>query len=100
VGGKELAIFLIVVASVWPYMKQAVALALWFLPLTIVSVTMCENKYLWLDTLANWSMLDIFVLVMTLASFHISVQRYVHVLYSLQHGCMQMIQLKFVVSIW
>jgi len=81
-GGKELAILLIIVAGVWPYTKQAIALALWFLPPTVVSVTTRENAYLWLDALAKWSILDIFVLVMTLASFRISVQRYVYVLYS------------------
>jgi len=71
---------LIIVAGVWPYTKQAIALALWFLLPTIVSVTMRENVYLWLDALAKWSILDIFVLVMTLTSFCIAVQRYVYVL--------------------
>jgi len=48
--------------------EASIALALWFLPPTIVSIMMHEYKYLWLDALTNWSILDIFVLVITLAS--------------------------------
>jgi len=73
-GGKELAIFILLFSGVWPYTKQLVTLALWFIPPGRVSVSKRGTIFLWLDALAKWSMVDIFVLVITVAGFRVSVQ--------------------------
>lgn len=74
-GGKELAMMILIFSGIWPYTKQLISLVVWFLPPSIVSVTTRESIYLWLDCLGKWSIIDIFVLVMTLAAFRVSVQR-------------------------
>jgi len=73
-GGKELAILIGIFSGLWPYTKQLITLVVWFLPPKILSVKRRGSILLWLDWLAKWSMLDIFVLVMTLAAFRVSVQ--------------------------
>jgi Na+-transporting methylmalonyl-CoA/oxaloacetate decarboxylase gamma subunit len=73
-GGKELAIMILLFSGVWPYTKQVITLALWFLPPTRVSVSKRGSIFLWLDALAKWSMVDIFVLVITVAGFRVSVK--------------------------
>jgi hypothetical protein len=73
-GGKELAILIGLFSGVWPYTKQLITLALWFLPPRIVSVQRRSSTLLWLDTLAKWSMVDIFVLVVSIAAFQINIE--------------------------
>jgi len=72
-GGKELAILILVFSGIWPYTKQVFTLALWFLPPSRCSVTRRESILLWLDALGKWSMIDIFVLVISIAAFRISI---------------------------
>lgn len=74
-GGKELAIMILLFSGVWPYSKQLITFALWFLPPGRVSVRKRGTVLEWLDALAKWSMVDIFVLVVTVAGFRVSVQR-------------------------
>ena len=66
---------ILIFSGVWPYTKQLVSLVVWFTPPRLCSVTRRENIYLWLDCLGKWSIIDIFVLVMTLAAFRVSVKR-------------------------
>jgi hypothetical protein len=73
-GGKELAIMILLFSGVWPYTKQVITLALWFSPPTMLSVSKRGSTFLWLDSLAKWSMVDIFVLVITVAGFRVSIQ--------------------------
>lgn len=68
-GGKELAILILVFSGIWPYMKQLITLVLWFLPPSRCSVYRRESILLWLDCLGKWSMIDIFVLVISIAAF-------------------------------
>lgn len=68
-GGKELAIIILVFSGIWPYTKQLITLALWFMPPTKLSVSRRESTLLWLDRLGKWSMIDIFVLVVSIAAF-------------------------------
>jgi hypothetical protein len=68
-GAKELAIFILLVSGVWPYMKQLSVLVLWFLPPKLVSVSRRESLFVWLDRLGKWSFVDIFVLILSIASF-------------------------------
>lgn len=74
-GGEELAILIFVTSLLWPYAKQLITLGLWFAPPASVSVSRRGSILLWLDALAKWSMIDIFVLIITIVSFRVSVQR-------------------------
>ena len=73
-GAKSLAILIVIFSGVWPYTKQLITLVLWFLPTTRVSSHRRGKILLWLDALGKWSMVDVFVLLMTLASFRLSVE--------------------------
>ena len=68
-GGRELAIMILIFSVIWPYTKQLITLVLWFLPPTKLSVSRRGSILLWLDCLGKWSMIDIFVLVITLVAF-------------------------------
>ena len=74
-GGKELAILIFVFSGVWPYTKQLLSLALWFLPPQRVSCATRENVYLWLDFLAKWSMVDVFTILISLVAFRLTIER-------------------------
>lgn len=73
-GGKELAILILIFSGVWPYTKQLMTLGLWFMPTSRVTVHKRGQVLQWLDILAKYSMVDIFVLVVTVAGFRVSVQ--------------------------
>jgi Paraquat-inducible protein A len=75
-GGKVLAILILLFSGIWPYTKQAITLVLWFASPRTVSVEKRGSLLLWLDTLAKWSIVDIFVLIVTVAGFRVSVRRY------------------------
>jgi len=72
-GAKELAVFIIIFSLIWPYTKQLTTLCLWCMPPNWVSVSRREFILLWLDALGKWSFIDIFVLIMSIASFRVSV---------------------------
>jgi hypothetical protein len=68
-GGRELAVMILIFSGIWPYTKQLMTLTLWFLPPTRLSISRRGSILLWLDWLAKWSMIDIFVLVISIAAF-------------------------------
>mmetsp|Transcript_13641 Transcript_13641/g.38382 ORF Transcript_13641/g.38382 Transcript_13641/m.38382 type:complete len:1474 (+) Transcript_13641:286-4707(+) len=72
-GGKELAILMLIFSGIWPYTKQLITLSLWFTPTSWVSISRRGSILIWLDRLAKWSMIDIFVLIVCLAAFRVSV---------------------------
>jgi len=72
-GGKELALIILVFSGIWPYTKQLITLALWFTPTSLVPISRRGSILLWLDWMAKWSMIDIFVLIICLAAFRVSV---------------------------
>jgi len=72
-GGEELAILILIFSCIWPYTKQLMTLALWFTPTSWVPVSRRGSALVWLDWLAKWSMIDIFVLIISLAAFRVSV---------------------------
>ena len=76
-GGEELAILIFIFSFVWPYVKTLLTLALWFVGPSKLSVKRRGSILLWLDFLAKWSTIDIFVLIITIVSFRVSVKRYV-----------------------
>ena len=72
-GGRELAIMILIFSGIWPYTKQLITLALWFMSPAKVSISKRGSILLWLDWLAKWSMIDIFVLVISIAAFRVSI---------------------------
>merc|ERR1712137_1432255 len=73
-GAKELAIIILIFSGIWPYMKQLLTLALWCLPPSVIPVHLRGSVLLWLDKLAKWSMLDIFMLVISLVAFRATME--------------------------
>mmetsp|Transcript_7570 Transcript_7570/g.11073 ORF Transcript_7570/g.11073 Transcript_7570/m.11073 type:complete len:718 (+) Transcript_7570:2-2155(+) len=72
-GAKELAVMIVLFSGVWPYTKQITTMVLWFAPPSWVGVSRRESILLWLDTLGKWSFVDIFVLIMSLSAFRVSI---------------------------
>mgnify|MGYP002783592630 CR=1 FL=1 len=72
-GGHALAVLILIFSGIWPYTKQFLTLALWFLPPSRCSTSRRGAILLWLDWLAKWSVIDIFVLVISLAAFRVSI---------------------------
>jgi hypothetical protein len=73
-GAHSLAILIVIFSGIWPYTKQFVIFVLWFLPPNRVSSKHRGRIFHWLDVLGKWSMVDVFVLLMSLASFRISIE--------------------------
>lgn len=68
-GAKEMAIFLLIFALIWPYVKQVITLFCWVAPTKMISVTTRGKTYDLLDILAKWSMVDIFVMFISMVAF-------------------------------
>jgi len=73
-GGKALAVILLIFSGIWPYTKQLTTLVLWFSPPTKLSTSRRESILLWLDRFGKWSMIDIFILVIMIVGFRVSVK--------------------------
>ncbi|KAL3925115.1 MAG: hypothetical protein SGILL_000620 [Bacillariaceae sp.] len=73
-GGKALALLILIFSGIWPYTKQLITLVVWFLPTKVLSVSKRGSILLWMDWLAKWSMVDIFVIIVTIAAFRVSIQ--------------------------
>ena len=72
-GGKELALMILVFSGIWPYTKQIVTLVLWFTSPAQVSVSRRGSILLWLDFWGKWSFVDVFVMVISIAAFRVSI---------------------------
>lgn len=68
-GAREMAVFLLIFSGIWPYTKQLISLLCWVMPPTRLSITTRGSVYLWLDTLAKWSIMDIFVTLLYMIAF-------------------------------
>lgn len=71
-GAHSLAILIVIFSGLWPYTKQLVILAIWFLPTRRLTSNRRGQILHWMDVLGKWSMVDVFVLLMSIASFRIS----------------------------
>ncbi|KAL3789344.1 hypothetical protein HJC23_006498 [Cyclotella cryptica] len=80
-GAKELAILIAIFSGLWPYTKQLISLFLWLVKPSLVSSKRRGVVLHWLDLLGKWSMVDVFVLLTTLASFRITIESPSHVKY-------------------
>lgn len=72
-GGRALALLILCFSGIWPYTKQFLTLALWFLPTSKMSISTRGTYLIWLDKLAKWSMIDIFVIVVCIAAFRVKI---------------------------
>lgn len=75
-GGKELAVLIFIFSFVWPYTKQIITMVLWFAPTNRIHVQTRGSILLWLDVLAKWSIIDVFVLVVTIVAFRVHIKKY------------------------
>lgn len=73
-GAKALAVLIVLFSGIWPYAKQFAALFLWLASPSWVSSKRRGSILHGLDVLGKWSFVDIFVLLLTLASFRISIE--------------------------
>ncbi|KAL7552892.1 hypothetical protein ACHAWF_016142 [Thalassiosira exigua] len=73
-GARTLAILVALFSGLWPYTKLIATLLIWLAPPRWLPSKRRGKILRWLDVLGKWSMVDVFVLLMTLASFHISVE--------------------------
>ena len=68
-----LGFIILLFSGVWPYVKMFAMLFSWFASPQRLN-PMTRGKLLrWMDVLGKWSMIDIFVLVMTLVAFRINI---------------------------
>ena len=73
-GAYPLAILIAIFSGVWPYTKQCLSMYIWFSTTKSLSCKRRGRILVWLDVLGKWSMVDVFVLVLTLASFALSIE--------------------------
>ena len=73
-GGKALAVLIVLFSGLWPYSKQFTTLVLWFIPPSRVSTTTRGRILFWLDRLAKWSMIDIFVSITVIVAFRATIK--------------------------
>jgi hypothetical protein len=72
-GGKLLAVILVIFSGLWPYAKVSISMFLWFAPPETYAPSSRGAAFMWLDALGKWSMIDIFVLVLSMVGFHITI---------------------------
>ena len=72
-GAKGLAVIIVLFSGVWPYTKILLSLFLWFASPTTYSPSSRGAAFQWLDALGKWSMIDIFVLVLSMIGFHLKI---------------------------
>ena len=71
-GAWQLALILVIFSVIWPYTKMFYMIYLWVAPTTIVSPEKRGSSFSWLDALGKWSMIDIFITVLSLVTFRIT----------------------------
>ena len=72
-GAYMLAFIILLFSGLWPYIKMFTMLWTWFAPTRYLSPPQRGKILRWMDVLGKWSMIDIFVLVMTLVAFRMRV---------------------------
>ena len=66
-GGREMALFLIILSGIWPYVKLLAALCLWFAKPSTLSVARRGKIFLWMDALTKLSIIDIVTMLIAIA---------------------------------
>ena len=73
-GTYELAIFIGLFSGVWPYAKCLMMLTAWCLPSCCLSYKKRGQLLMTLDTLGKWSLIDLYVLAMTMLAFWVNIE--------------------------
>eukprot|EP00943_MAST-04B_sp_MAST-4B-sp1_P007716 g7716.t1 len=73
-GGKILAVILVIFSGMWPYTKVCISIFLWMAPPTWYAPSSRGSAFMWLDALGKWSIIDIFVLVLSMVGFHLLIE--------------------------
>lgn len=68
------AIIILMIALLWPYLKQTVTIILWFTPPYLISVERRGATFRILDFLAKWSTMDIFSIIAAFVIFRVRVK--------------------------
>ena len=71
-GARALSSLMFLLSLFWPYAKQGVTLVVWFLPPRFLSMKKRGTILHWLDRLAKSSMVDVFVMVVAMTCFRIT----------------------------
>jgi len=72
-GARSLALIIGIFSGLWPYTKQSITMFLWFMPTTRINARTRGFLFVWLDTFAKWSTIDIYILIITIVAFRISI---------------------------
>lgn len=72
-GIWPLSILVALFSGVWPYIKLIMMLVAWVFPLSMIPEKHRERILMVLDALGKWSMLDTYIMVLFLVSFHFHV---------------------------
>jgi len=72
-GAKGLAVLIVLFSGLWPYTKIFISLFMWFASPSMLAPASRGSIFLWLDALGKWSMIDIFVLIMSMVAFHLRI---------------------------
>jgi len=70
-GSVFLAFVVLIFSGIWPYVKLLCMCFLWFVPAWVVAPANRGSGFAWLDTLGKWSMIDIFVMVLSIVGFNV-----------------------------
>uniref|UniRef100_A0A7S1FUD1 Uncharacterized protein n=1 Tax=Corethron hystrix TaxID=216773 RepID=A0A7S1FUD1_9STRA len=68
-GVYPLSVLILLLSGVWPYVKLLLMLYTFVAPLEICSRERRESIMMWLDMLGKYSLLDVYVLVVTMVAF-------------------------------
>jgi len=72
-GARALAIVICVFSGLWPYTKIFISYFLWFASPKTYTPAARGSALMRLDSLGKWSMIDIFVLVLSMIGFHLNI---------------------------
>lgn len=73
-GVKSLAIIIFLLSVLWPYCRQCILLFLWIAPPSRLSIQRRGVILNQLDSLGKWSIVDIYLLMISLVCFRISLK--------------------------
>ena len=72
-GAYLLGIIILCFSGLWPYVKMFTMLYMWFAGTRRLNPMTRGNILRWMDVLGKWSMIDNFVLVLTVVAFRINI---------------------------
>jgi hypothetical protein len=72
-GVWPLSVIVALFSGIWPYVKLVMMVIAWVAPLSYVPDKHRERILMVLDALGKWSMLDTYIMVLMLVSFHVHV---------------------------